>query len=42
MVTTESSPEMKQTMLSAGANGIITKPFPPEELQKVLGPLLKK
>jgi two-component system, chemotaxis family, chemotaxis protein CheY len=42
MVTTESSPEMKETMLQAGANGIITKPFPPEELQKVLGPLLKK
>lgn len=42
MVTTESSAEMKQTMLAAGANGIITKPFPPEELQKVLGPLLKK
>ena len=42
MVTTESSPEMKQQMLSAGANGIITKPFPPEELNKVLGPLIKK
>jgi two-component system chemotaxis response regulator CheY len=41
MVTTESSPEMKQQMLDAGANGIITKPFPPEELQKVLGPLIK-
>lgn len=42
MVTTESSPEMKQQMLAAGASGIVTKPFPPEELQKVLGPLLKK
>lgn len=42
MVTTESSPEMKQQMLAAGANGIITKPFPPEELQKILGPLIKK
>jgi two-component system chemotaxis response regulator CheY len=42
MVTTESSAEMKQQMLAAGANGIITKPFPPEELQKVLGPLIKK
>lgn len=41
MVTTESSPELKQKMLEAGANGIITKPFPPEELKKVLGPLLK-
>jgi two-component system chemotaxis response regulator CheY len=42
MVTTESSPEMKAQMMAAGANGIITKPFPPEELQKVLSPLLKK
>jgi two-component system chemotaxis response regulator CheY len=42
MVTTESSPEMKQQMLAAGANGIITKPFPPEELQKILTPLIKK
>lgn len=42
MVTTESSPELKQQMLAAGANGIITKPFPPEELKKVLGPLVKK
>lgn len=42
MITTESSPEMKQNMLAAGANGIITKPFPPEELQKILGPFMKK
>jgi two-component system chemotaxis response regulator CheY len=42
MITTESSPEMKQNMLAAGANGIITKPFPPEELAKVIGPLVKK
>lgn len=41
MVTTESSPGMREKMLAAGANGIITKPFPPEELQKVLGPLVK-
>lgn len=41
MVTTESSPEMKQTMTAAGANGIITKPFPPEELKKVIGPFVK-
>src|SRR3989344_1416265 len=33
MVTTESSPEMKAQMMAAGANGIITKPFPPEEMQ---------
>lgn len=42
MVTTESSADMKKTMTDAGANGIITKPFPPEELQKILGPLVKK
>jgi two-component system chemotaxis response regulator CheY len=42
MVTTESSKEMREQMLDAGAAGIITKPFPPEELQKVIGPLLKK
>lgn len=42
MITTESSPEMKAEMLKAGANGIITKPFPPEELQKALGPYIKK
>ena len=42
MITTESSPEMREKMLAAGANGIVTKPFPPEELQKVLSPLLKK
>jgi len=42
MVTTESSPEMKQKMLEAGASGIITKPFPPQELTKVLGPLVKE
>lgn len=42
MVTTESSPEMREKMNAAGANGVITKPFPPEELQKVLGPLIKK
>jgi two-component system chemotaxis response regulator CheY len=42
MVTTESSAEMKKEMMAAGANGIITKPFPPEELQKILGPLIKK
>jgi two-component system chemotaxis response regulator CheY len=41
MVTTESSAEMRQQMLDAGANGIITKPFPPEELKKIIGPLVK-
>ncbi len=42
MITTESSPEMKKTMKDAGANGIITKPFPADELKKILGPLVKK
>ena len=42
MITTESSAEMKEQMIAAGANGIITKPFPPEELKKVLEPLTKK
>lgn len=41
MVTTESSPEMKQKMLAAGASGIIHKPFPPEQLKEVLGPFIK-
>lgn len=36
MVTTESSPEMKQKMTEAGANGILTKPFPPDQLKEVL------
>lgn len=38
MVTTESSPEMRQKMTDAGANGIVTKPFPPEEMKKILSP----
>lgn len=42
MITTESSAEMKQKMIEAGANGIITKPFPPEEMTKILSPLVKK
>lgn len=42
MVTTESSPEMKEKMQAAGANGIVTKPFPPEELKKILTPFMKK
>ena len=42
MVTTESSPEMRQKMRDAGANGVITKPFPPLELLKILGPIINK
>jgi two-component system chemotaxis response regulator CheY len=41
MVTTESSPEMKKTMTDAGANGIITKPFPAEDLRRTLAPFIK-
>ena len=41
MVTTESSSEMKEKMMQAGANGIVTKPFPPEELKRILGPFIK-
>lgn len=41
MVTTESAPEMRQKMVDAGANGIILKPFPPEELKRVLVEYIK-
>lgn len=41
MITTESSPEMRATMKSVGANGVIIKPFPPEEMQQVLSPFMK-
>lgn len=41
MVTTESSPEMKERMLQSGANGIILKPFPPEQLKEVLTQYMK-
>lgn len=42
MITTESSPEMRKTMQAAGANGIITKPFPAEELEREIGKLVSK
>lgn len=41
MVTTESSPEMRDRMMQAGANGIILKPFPPEHLKEALGQYIK-
>ncbi len=41
MVTTESAPEMRAKMMEAGANGIITKPFPPEELKETLDKFIK-
>jgi two-component system chemotaxis response regulator CheY len=36
MVTTESSPEMRDQMMQAGANGIIVKPFSTDALAKVI------
>ena len=42
MITTESSPEMKTKMTAAGANGIVTKPFPPEQLRRIIDTLLPK
>lgn len=41
MVTTESSEDMRKKMHEAGSNGLIIKPFPPEELQRVLSGFIK-
>lgn len=41
MITTESSPEMKKKMTEAGANGIIYKPFPPDQLRENLSKYMK-
>jgi two-component system chemotaxis response regulator CheY len=41
MVTTESSPEMRDQMKTAGASGLIVKPFQQEELEKILGKFIK-
>jgi two-component system chemotaxis response regulator CheY len=40
MVSTESSDDLIQQLLSNGANGYITKPFTPEKFQEKLAPLL--
>ncbi len=37
MLTTESSPEMKQRGRDAGANGWLVKPFDPKRLLEVVG-----
>ncbi len=40
MLTTESSPEMKQRGRDAGANGWLVKPFDPKKLLEVVGKLI--
>ena len=41
MITTEGSEEIVKEALSRGAKGYLKKPFTPEKIQEVLGPLLK-
>jgi two-component system chemotaxis response regulator CheY len=41
IVTTEKSEEDKKRGMTLGADGYITKPFQPEELQKTISSLLK-
>ena len=40
MVSTESSQELINNIISDGANGYITKPFTPEKFQEKLSPLM--
>ena len=40
MITTEGSEEVISEAMSRGANGYLKKPFTPEKIQEVLGPLL--
>jgi two-component system, chemotaxis family, chemotaxis protein CheY len=40
MVSTESSPELMNSVLADGANGFINKPFTPEAFAEKLRPLL--
>jgi two-component system chemotaxis response regulator CheY len=40
MVSTESSEELINGVISDGANGYITKPFTPEKFQEKLSPLM--
>ena len=40
MVSTESSDDLINDLMSKGANGYITKPFTPEKFQEKLSPLL--
>ena len=41
MITTEGSEEVVKEAMSRGATGYLKKPFTPENIQDVLGPLLK-
>lgn len=41
MITTEGSEEVIGEAMSRGANGYLKKPFTPEKIQEVLGPLLQ-
>jgi len=40
MITTEGSDEVVNEARASGANGYLKKPFTPEKIQEVLGPLL--
>lgn len=40
MVSTESSQELIDTLMSIGANGYITKPFTPEKFRENLSPFM--
>ncbi|PIE22921.1 MAG: two-component system response regulator [Planctomycetota bacterium] len=40
MITTEGSNEVVNEARTSGANGYLKKPFTPEKIQEVLGPLL--
>lgn len=40
MVSTESSQEFIDEMISSGANGYITKPFSPEKFEEKISPLI--
>jgi two-component system chemotaxis response regulator CheY len=40
MITTEGSEEVVKEAMSRGATGYLKKPFTPEKIQEVLGPLL--
>ncbi|HEB54608.1 MAG TPA: response regulator [bacterium] len=41
MITTEGSEEVVNEAMSRGANGYLKKPFTPEKIQEVIGPLLQ-
>lgn len=40
MISTESSPEIIDSLIAQGANGFITKPFTPETLYEKLSPFI--